>query len=104
MSAFAPGSPVLEGQRACRRRLGYTVTEAEDGPAALGLQGAQAVDLIVTDLIMPKETSSVELGRQAIAVHPDPSFIYISGYADAVRAVGEKLGDGDKILSKPFTQ
>ena len=52
---------------------------------------------------MPNGISGIELGRQTRIVHPDLGFIYISGYADAVRAAGEELDEGDFVLTKPFT-
>ena len=57
------------------KNSGYEVVEAEDGQAALELLNTKKVDMIVTDLNMPR-MDGIELIRAARAL-PDSRFIPI---------------------------
>ena len=84
-------------------REGFSVLEAEDGEHASQKCSQNHVDLVITDLMMPKKDGIefiVELGK----THPDVGVIAISGggrpqgcYLMPARAVG-----ADRTLSKPF--
>ncbi|HUR55001.1 MAG TPA: ATP-binding protein, partial [Gemmataceae bacterium] len=80
---------------------GYVVTEACDGEAALALLNSDApIDLLVTDLSMPRMTGE-ELAAQVRAAQPWVGVVFISGgLADAVRL--EQV-PGAVFLPKPFT-
>ncbi|MCB9120697.1 MAG: PAS domain-containing protein [Caldilineaceae bacterium] len=93
----AMGVEILEG-------FGYTVLEAGGPAAALEYAGAYAgaIDLLVTDVIMPG-LNGRELVERVIALRPEIKVLYISGYpADFIsdRAV---LEDGVNFLQKPFS-
>ncbi|WP_437627660.1 ATP-binding protein [Sorangium sp. So ce1151] len=85
-------------------RRGYGVVSAasaEEALAALALEGADAVDLLLTDLVMPGMNGR-ELAERALALHPRARVLYMSGYADDVFAGAEP--DGERaLLQKPFT-
>ncbi|HXQ51240.1 MAG TPA: PAS domain-containing protein [Stellaceae bacterium] len=86
------------------RNKGYKVIEAKSGEDALDkiTSGAEAVDLIVTDVVMPR-MDGPSLVKEVRALHPDMKVIFISGYTeDAFR---KRLGDegGIHFLPKPFS-
>lgn len=82
------------------RRYGYSVLEAADGEAALQMmrrQPEQAIDLLITDVVMPK------LGGKALAhllkvLYPNLKTLFMSGYTDV-----EVVSPSDAFLEKPFT-
>jgi PAS domain S-box-containing protein len=86
------------------RSSGYTVLEAPDGEEALAIcqRHAGDLDLLVTDVVMPKMNGR-QLADQMAAMRPDLKVLYISGYADDTivhHGVGEA---GLAFLQKPFT-
>ncbi len=91
----------------CRvlERLGFTVLSAADGEEALALverEGRPGLDLLVTDLVMPR-LNGRNLAKRLAAVYPDLRILFVSGYTDdAVGQLG-MLGDGRGFLQKPFS-
>jgi CheY-like chemotaxis protein len=85
------------------QKHGYTVLEAANGTEAMALleSGDQAVDLVVTDMVMPGMTG-VELIQRIETADLAIPVIYISGYmSDSM--VREATSGGDKwVLAKPF--
>jgi PAS domain S-box-containing protein len=82
---------------------GYKVLEAKDGQEALSIceRYAEPIDLIVTDLMMPRMTG-LQLKEKAVALRPETRFLLISGYPDALaKKNGEVPGNAD-YLEKPF--
>ena len=80
---------------------GHDVREAEHAPAALALLEQAPVDLVLTDLRMPK-VSGLELLAAARAHHPDVLVVLVTAHGDervAVRALREGAYD---YLPKPF--
>ncbi len=83
------------------RDLGYRVTEAGSGGAALdALDGpaATAIDLLLVDYAMPG-MNGAEVARAAQARRPGLPVLFVTGYADAAALadVGEAA-----IVQKPF--
>lgn len=87
---------------ACRalRRRGYTVVEAADGIDALEQASAHAgaIDLLLTDLIMPR-MGGRELARRMRRGQPDLPVLFMSGYDEA----GPEDAEHGELLPKPFT-
>src|SRR5690606_26358086 len=85
--------------------LGYTVAEAPDGPAALEkLRADPGIDLLFTDIVMPKGMSGRVLAEHAQAARPDLNVLFTTGYtADAI-VHGGRLDEGVALLSKPFSK
>jgi CheY-like chemotaxis protein len=90
-------------------QAGYRVFTAASGAEALQLleQNAVAVELVLTDLIMPGGVSGQDLGRFLRERRPELSILYMSGYTgdsggsdipDRVR-----LHADARLLAKPFT-
>lgn len=82
---------------------GHSVTVARDGEEAWALcQDGLAVDVIVTDLSMPR-MGGQELVRRVRAQSPDTPALYISAYPFEDEPI-EDFDDGpDVFVSKPFT-
>ena len=83
--------------------LGYTVFEAEDGRQALGiLERGTAVDLVVSDVVMPK-MGGQRLLECARKLRPRMAFLFVSAYTD--KSLRELLGSEDRtsFIGKPFT-
>lgn len=84
------------------RGEGYHVVEAESGAKALQAFSAQAVDLVLTDIIMPG-MSGRELIEALQSLRPSLKVVFMSGYIDDETFV-EGLGEGrTPFLPKPFS-
>jgi PAS domain S-box-containing protein len=84
--------------------LGYTVFDARDGDEALTIlnRSSPAIDLVVTDLVMPR-MSGRDLARRVAELRPETAVLLVSGYAgDTVTSEGP-LEPGTAFLEKPFT-
>jgi PAS domain S-box-containing protein len=83
---------------------GYHVLAASDGAEARALWRlhADAVDLLLTDLIMPGGVSGAQLAEQLQAEKPGLRVIYMSGYQGDTAARGLTLLEGRNFLQKPF--
>ena len=87
------------------RDSGYRVLEASEGSEAIALvdeHGARGIQLLLTDLIMPR-MSGANLARQIRRLLPGIQVLYTSGYSDA--AMAEVLAQDPEALfiQKPFT-
>jgi two-component system cell cycle sensor histidine kinase/response regulator CckA len=85
-------------------RNGYRVLEAADGVEALRLvsQSDGQIDLMVTDVVMPRMSGNELVGR-ARPLRPDMRVLYVSGYSEEAIARHGQLTEGVELLSKPFT-
>jgi len=82
------------------QEIGYAVTEADSGRAALAILERDApCDLMVADLVMPG-LSGLDTLRLARRTRPDLKVLFASGYADLSR-FGGNLGN-HTLLKKPF--
>jgi len=84
------------------KRRGYRVFEAPTPQMALELfqQHGDAVDLIITDVVMP-DMNGPMLVERLMTVRPRLRVLFISGYAD----IGAPLDPANRnmsFLSKPF--
>jgi signal transduction histidine kinase len=84
-------------------RLGYRTIEAQDGPEALApLDRAGRIDLLFTDVVLPKGMNGTMLAREAQQRRPGLKVLYMSGYtANAIIHHGV-LDKGVNLISKPF--
>jgi two-component system, cell cycle sensor histidine kinase and response regulator CckA len=84
-------------------QAGYRCLEAGDGREALDLITAapEAVDLLLTDVIMP-HLGGIELSRRVARVKPDIRILFMSGFSDdpIVRSLERARA---VFLAKPFT-
>jgi PAS domain S-box-containing protein len=83
--------------------LGYRTLEAEDGPAALQLiGGTDTIDLLLTDVVLPKGISGADIVKKGLEQRPGLKFLYMSGYARDAAINNDLLGSGARLLNKPF--
>jgi CheY-like chemotaxis protein len=95
-------APVAAVLREVLERAGYRVTLARDGDQArLWLRSADAIDLLIADLILPG-CSGIDVAREARERWPDIGILVISGHA-------RDIDDDDLVtlradfMAKPFT-
>jgi CheY-like chemotaxis protein len=101
---------LVEDQAAIRMLLedvlseaGHRVLAAPDGRRALELarEYSGAVDLLVTDVVMP-EMSGPDLASQMAPLRPGAMVLYISGYTDHALLHRGAIEQGAGFLQKPF--
>jgi signal transduction histidine kinase/ActR/RegA family two-component response regulator len=81
--------------------LGYTVLPASDGVDALQLAASARIDLIVSDILMPR-MSGPQMVQRFLAEYPAPVVIFMTGYADEM-LISEARAISSAFLRKPFT-
>jgi signal transduction histidine kinase len=79
--------------------IGYLVHEAENGDAALAMQGAVNPQLMVIDFAMPGNNGA-EVVKAARVAQPTLPILFVSGYADT-SALESAVGSAP-FLRKPF--
>jgi PAS domain S-box-containing protein len=86
------------------RNLGYAVTEAPDGTAALASfeAAAQPFDLLLTDVVMPGPMTGKALADAVARRWPSTRVVFVSGYAENALLHEGKADAGVLLLSKPF--
>jgi PAS domain S-box-containing protein len=84
------------------KELGYRYIEAADARAAIPhLQSNQQIDLLVTDVGLPR-TSGRQLADIARQLRPDLRVLFITGYAEKAALRNGFLGPGMELMTKPF--
>jgi len=82
---------------------GYSVIEASDGVRGyeLALRHAAEIDLIITDVVMPK-LGGAEMVRRLRISMPDFKVIYVSGHSEDELDASDVSGRRTRFLYKPF--
>ncbi len=82
--------------------LGYQVVAAADGRAALDImRRRRGIDLVLTDLIMPRGMSGIDLVRAVRHISAELPVLLMSGYSPALSAeIGDELHCA--FIAKPF--
>jgi PAS domain S-box-containing protein len=85
-------------------RKGYHVIEADNGVSAMKLWKRHhgAIDLLLTDMVMPEGVSGQELAERLLREKPALKVIYSSGYTDDMLGKDSPLRDNPNFLEKPF--
>ena len=101
---------VVEDETALRRLICFSlekrkhkVLAAKDGAEGFEIfrQHAPQIQLIVTDLMMPR-MDGLELKQQIAALRPDVKFLFMSGYAEHLVDQHRGSLEGCAFLPKPF--
>jgi len=84
--------------------LGYRVLDAADGEEALRVFGANAaaVDLLLTDVVLPGKVRGRELSERVQAVRPEVRVLFMSGYTENSIVHHGRLDSGVLLLAKPY--
>ena len=82
---------------------GYSIIEASDGLRGyeLALRHAGEIDLVVTDVIMPRLGGAEMVRRLRISI-PDLKVIYVSGHSEDELDASDIEAQGTAFLYKPF--
>jgi two-component system response regulator AtoC len=84
-------------------RDGYDVHTAEDGEQGLTMLREHHIDLVITDLRMPK-VDGMELLRQALAMDPELPVVIITAHGTVDNAVEALKTGAFDYITKPFDQ
>ncbi|HXR33205.1 MAG TPA: PAS domain S-box protein [Verrucomicrobiae bacterium] len=84
---------------------GYKVIEAKDASEAVQLarQHSGAIDLLVTDMVMPGMTGQ-ELAVQLQREYPGLCIVFMSGYSEHAATEMANADPSVRLLSKPFSR
>ena len=81
---------------------GFAVIHAEDARRALELLGGgggTAIDVVISDIVMPGNVSGIELGDEIRRSHPNMPVLLTTGYSEAVKQASRAKF---AILQKPY--
>ena len=97
-------SAVRELAARALRRYGYRVLTASSGADALQVWATHgaAVDLLMTDVVMPGGMTGLTLADRLSTDRPDLRVIYTSGYSRDIAAGAVSLVPGVDFLEKPY--
>jgi CheY-like chemotaxis protein len=83
--------------------LGYRTVAAVDGPSALeALERIGRVDLLFTDVVLPRGMNGAALAKAARERQADIRVLFMSGYTRNAILHNGQLDDGVQLLTKPF--
>jgi CheY-like chemotaxis protein len=97
-------APVRSLARTVLEQKGYRIIEADSGLSALELwqQHRDAIDLLLTDMVMPGGISGQELAKRLLSEKPGLKVVYNSGYTDEMLGENSPLRDNPNFMEKPF--
>ncbi len=86
--------------------LGYRILDASNGREALAVweRKPDAVDLLLTDMVMPESMSGVELAEKLLARKPGLKVIFTSGYTVDEMSEAFLARNNARFLQKPYTR
>lgn len=96
--------PVRSLIESALRHQGYAVHEAGSGAAALQLwdEFRQDIDLLLTDIVMPRGINGRELAIRFILANPEHKALLITGYSPDVMNETLLKKNNFSFLPKPF--
>jgi CheY-like chemotaxis protein len=83
---------------------GYRVTESESGHDALASAErlGDAIDLLVTDMVLPGGLSGRDVATAVRGAKPSVKVIFMSGYSPDLAGRSLQLQPGEAFIQKPF--
>jgi CheY-like chemotaxis protein len=82
---------------------GYHVLDAPDAQAAMAiLLGADPIDMMLTDIVMPGEMDGRELAQSAVAHRPTLKVLLTSGFPEIRSGGSGARAAGNRLLTKPY--
>jgi CheY-like chemotaxis protein len=86
------------------QRRGYRVLMAEDGDAALAIVASEggAIDLLLTDMTMPR-MSGLDLATRLAGLCPGLPIVFMSGYTEDPVPAGRIGQSPTTFIQKPFS-
>jgi two-component system cell cycle sensor histidine kinase/response regulator CckA len=97
-------APIRRAAQRVLERHGYHVRLAADGEEGLVAfrTAPEAIDLILSDLVMPR-MSGRELYRRVRETNHAVPFLFASGYTRSDAEAAQNLGDGMPFIQKPWS-
>lgn len=85
------------------QNLGYKVVDVPDAASARkALAEQEAIDIVLSDVVLPGEMSGLEFADEARAAQPGLRVIFMSGYAAEAAVQNGSLAPDNVLLNKPF--
>ena len=85
-------------------KRGYTALSAKNGPEAIEImEKADRIDVLVTDVVMPKGMDGQALAQEVRRHHEGVKVVMISGYPQEELVREGRIGEDTLLLSKPFS-
>ncbi len=85
--------------------LGYSVTEAGDGPSAVAIMDqGRDFDLLFTDVVLPSGMNGRQVADQYAKRYPRGKILFSSGYTENAIVHHGRLDDDAELLAKPYTR
>ncbi len=85
------------------RGNGYTVLEAPFGPDAVAIAQSTAIDLLLTDVVMPA-MSGRQVADEVQRLQPDVGLLFMSGFSQGTAGSPVSATPGLDLVQKPFTE
>lgn len=94
---------LLEIAQRYLHELGYRVLSANDAASALKiLHEKSAIDVLLTDIIMPGGMNGIDLVARARLLRPELKVLFSSGFPEEALATQESFQIRSKLLHKPY--
>jgi PAS domain S-box-containing protein len=84
------------------QEYGYQVITAESADDALMQCELERIDLVLTDVVMPK-ISGRDVAERLMTLHPGIKVLFMSGYTDNIIEHNGVLEEGTNFIQKPFS-
>jgi DNA-binding response OmpR family regulator len=82
--------------------LGYAAIEAGDGASGLKVLQSKAIDLLITDVGLPRGMNGRQMADAARSWRPNLKVLSITGNAESAVIGAGQLAAGMQVITKPF--
>ncbi|MEH6494314.1 MAG: ATP-binding protein, partial [Pseudomonas marincola] len=84
--------------------IGYKTLECENGVEAMALLKAENIDVLLSDVILPKGMSGVDIAWEAHESNSKLPIVLMSGFTGQSFVTKTAMPEGVDVLFKPFTK